>query len=82
MQSDRFSSFGAIVHSVKDLIELGLGDEVAAEHKEWLRERKSELEKYHKAVAAPNYAFHFPTSFTPSPFPCIEVPTCTFTSSN
>lgn len=79
LQSDRFASFCPMVKSVRDFIELGLDEEVMQDQLEWLRERKNELEKYHKVMTAVNAAYNFPTAVGPSQFPRIHLPTLNVT---
>ena len=75
LESDKFASYCPLVESVSDMMDLGLEEEVATEHLEWLKQRRGELEKYHKMMAAINASYNFPTSLTPSAFPSIELPT-------
>ena len=74
VESDKFASFCPMVESVSDFIELGLTEETVTDQLEWLKERKGELEKYHKVMSAVNAAYNFPTSLTPTKFPSIELP--------
>ena len=75
MESDKFSSMCSQVEDISDFAEIGIGDEVAKEQLEWLRERKSQLEKYHKIMTAINAAYNFRTGVEPSHFRYIQLPT-------
>jgi len=74
MESDKFSSFGTNVSSVKDFMEIGLGSDVCDEQIEWLEETQKTFEKYHNLMTGVTAAFNFGTSLQPNPFPSITLP--------
>jgi len=75
MESDKFSAVSSKMESVKDFVKIGLHDEAVKEQLEYLRERKTELEKYQKIMTAVNAAYNFQTGVEPSHFSPIELPT-------
>lgn len=79
LESDKFASFCPLVENVSDFIDIGLDEAAAQDLLEWLRVRKTELEKYHKVMTAVNAAYNFPTALEPSKFPSIELPTLNVT---
>jgi len=74
MESDKFSSFGTNVLTVKDFMEIGLGADACEDQIEWLEETQKTFEKYHSLMTGVTAAFNFGTSLQPNHFQSIELP--------
>lgn len=79
LESDKFASFCPLVESVSDFFDIGLCEEVTQDQLEWLRERKTELKKYHTVMTAVTVDYNLPTAVEPSQLPSIELPTLNVT---